>query len=375
MNLQSIKAPFAGNRQRVRFLTIACIALGLPLVPLHAQGNQERPDVAITTEAAAEAVGNLARETEVNYPVIETGNKVAKELRQGLRSGRYKQTSAKKLAALLTEDLRRLSGDPHMMVDYFVVPRAFPAANSSVDPVSDADRQLTVRLQNFGFARVERLAGNVGYIKLDRFEDPAVASPLAAAAMQLLAGTDALIIDLRTNGGGHGGMGTLLSSYFFPEPVHLSDRIGRGPADLRQYWTYAVVPGPRYLDKPVFILSGPRTFSAAEGFAYNLQGVKRARIVGEKTRGGANMVARLLLSSRFGVIMPVARVKNSVTDANWEGGLEPDISTSAALALSAAHLAALEAIAPNHRNDPLTAEIEKGIASLRSELATVRTQQ
>ena len=356
------------------FVLLAHLSLGVFPSRLAGQANKERPDVAITARDVAEAVGNLAQETEANYPVIETGNRVAKELRQGLRSGRYNETSARKLATLLTQDLRRLSSDPHMMVDYFVVPRAFPAVNSAVDPVSDADRRLTVRLQNFGFARVERLAGNVGYLKLDRFEDPAIASPIAAAAMQLLAGTDALIIDLRTNGGGYGTMGTLLSSYFFAEPVHLSDRLGRG-SDLRQYWTYAVVPGPRYLDKPVYILSGPRTFSAAEGFAYDLQGVKRAKIVGEKTRGGANMVARLLISSRFGVIMPVARVRNSVTAGNWEGGLQPDIPVSAALALSTAHLTALEAIAPNHRDDPLTAEIEKGIVSLKSELAAVRPQQ
>ena len=368
-----ITSPFEGAKRR--FLSFFAFAsLALSTCPLQGQSNQERPDVTIAGNDVAEAVGNLAKETEMNYPVIETGGSVARELRQGLRAGRYKETSAKKLAALLTQDLRRLSGDPHMMVDYFVVPRAFPAANSSVDPVGDADRRLTVRLQNFGFARVERLAGNIGYLKLDRFEDPSVASEMAAAAMQLLAGTDALIIDLRTNGGGYGTMGTLLSSYFFKEPVHLSDRLGRG-SDLRQYWTYAVVPGPRYIDKPIYILSGPRTFSAAEGFAYDLQGVKRAKIVGEKTRGGANMVARLLISSRFGVIMPVARVRNAVTAGNWEGGLQPDIPVTAALALQTAHLAALEAIAPNHRDDPLTAEIEKGIASLKSELAAVRPQQ
>ena len=347
----------------------ACLALAALTETGGAPGTQERPDVVINSDAVAEAVGNLAKETEANYPVVETGAKVAGDLRKGLTSGRYNATSAKKLASLLTQDLRRLSGDPHMMVDYFVMPRAFPPVTAVQDPVSDADRHLTLKLQNFGFARVERLPGNVGYLKLDRFEDPALASETAVAAMRFISGTDALIIDLRDNGGGYGTMGTLLSSYFFPEPVHLGDRIGRGPADLRQYWTYAVVPGPRYLGKPVYILSGPRTFSAAEGFAYDLQSQKRAMIVGEKTRGGANMSARLLLSARFGVIMPVARIRNAVTGANWEGGLRPDLPTTATLALSTAHLSALEAIAPKHRDDPLTAEIEQGIARLKSELA------
>jgi len=330
--------------------------------------------VAITAEAAAATLVNLARETDANYPLVENGNKVAKGLRQGLRSGRYRQVSAKKLATLLTEDLRRLSGDPHMLVDYFVEPRAFPPPPAgAADPTSEADQRLTLRLQNFGFARVERLPGNVGYLKLDRFAPPALAAENAAAAMQFLSGTDALIIDLRDNGGGYGTTAMLLASYFFSESVHLSDRVGRDPADLKQYWTYAVVPGPLYVGKPVYILSGPRTFSAAEGFAYDLQSVKRASIVGEKTRGGANMSARLLLSSRFGVIMPVARVRNAVTAANWEGGLRPDVSTPAALALPTAHLAALETIALNHRDDPLTAEIQNAIARLRTEL-TGRSQ-
>lgn len=360
---------------KINSLIIAGLALATGASTGIGQGNQERPDVVITADAVAQAVGNLARETEANYPVIETGAKVANDLRKGLKSGRYKETSAKKLASLLTQDLRRISGDPHMMVDYFVVPRTFPPVTATQDPLSDADRHLTLRLQNFGFARVERLSGNIGYLKLDRFEDPALASETAVAAMEFVKGTDALIIDLRDNGGGYGPMATLLSSYFFAEPVHLSDRVGRGPTDLRQYWTYAVVPGPRYLDKPVYILSGPRTFSAAEGFAYDLQSQKRAKIIGEQTRGGANMAARLLLSSRFGVIMPVARIRNAVTGTNWEGGLKPDVTTTAALSLATAHLSALEAVAPKHRDDPLTVEIEQGIARLKSELAAAPPQR
>lgn len=363
------------HAKRLARLTMGCAVFGVGASTVHGQGTQERPDVTIGSQAGAEVVRNLASEVEANYPVAETGTKVAEELRRGIGSGRYAEASAKKLAGILTQDLRRLSGDPHFSVDYFVVPRTFPAVTAGVDPVSDADQRLTLRLQNFGFARVERLSGNVGYLKLDRFELPSVSAETAAAAMQFLAGTDALIIDLRDNGGGSGTMVTLLSSYFFSEPVHLSDRLGRGPADLKQYWTYAVVPGPRYLDRPVYILSGPRTFSAAEGFAYDLQAQKRAKIFGEQTRGGANMAARLLLSSRFGVIIPVARMRNAVTAGNWEGGLKPDVVTTAALALPAAHLAALEAIAPKHKDDPLTAEIEKGIAGLKSALASVPPQQ
>jgi len=375
--MQSSKttAPFKLAALRIARFSAGCLVFGFGGAIAQAQGNDERPDVTIDMSAVSEAVSNLAKEVEANFPVADTASRIAGELRKGLGNGRYNQSSARMLASMLTADLRKLSGDPHFRVDYFVVPRKFPADTSTNDPVSDADRRLAFRLQNFGFARVERLAGNIGYLKLDRFEMPSLSTETAAAAMQFIAGTDALIIDLRENGGGYLAMATLLSSYFFAEPVHLSDRIGRARADLTQTWTYAVVPGQRYLDKPVYVLSGPRTFSAAEGFAYDLQSQKRAKIIGETTRGGANTAARLLLSSRFAVIVPNARVINVATAANWAGGLKPDVSTSASLALPTAHLAALEATAHKHKDDPLTSEIEKGIANLKSELAAVRPPQ
>ena len=352
-----------------RLLTLAlCCALVFARGTAHAQDN--RPDVVIDEAARTLAITNLAREVESTYPDVQVAARVAAEVRKAFQDGRYNLTSARALAAALTTDLRRTSGDPHMSVDYFVVARTFPSPTATDDPVSEADRHLALKLQNYGFARVERLAGNVGYLKLDRFEDPAIAGATAAAAMQFLAGTDALIIDLRDNGGGYGTMETLLASYFFAEPTHLSDRTGRNASDLWQAWTYAAVAGPRYLDRPVYVLSGPRTFSAGEALAYDLQAQKRATLIGETTRGGANTASRLLLSSRFGVIIPNARVRNSVTGTNWEGGLKPDIPVTASQALATAHQTALEAIAAKHRDDPLTTEIEKKLAALKTELAT-----
>ena len=353
-----------------RSTVLAAAALFLFTGVAAGQGSDERPDVQIDAPARTEAITNLAKEVENNYPVAAVGKTTANELRKRLKQNHFPETSAKALASKLTNELRALTGDQHFFVDYFVTPRTFPPATSVADPVSEADRTLTLRLRNFGFARAERLAGNIGYLKLDRFETPAVAGETAAAAMQFLAGTDALIIDLTENGGGYSSMVSLLASYFFRDPVHLSDISGRNVEDLRQNWTYAFVPGPRYLDKPVYILSAARTFSAAEAFAYDLQAQKRAIIVGERSRGGVSPSARLLISSRFGVIMPTSRVRNPVTGTNWEGGLKPDVASSAARARDVAHLAALETIAPRHKDDPLTSEIAEAIARLRNEVAT-----
>jgi hypothetical protein len=359
---------------RLFVVSVASLGLVAPKITA-AQNGDQRPDVVVDAAMRTEAITNLAKEVDSNYVVPKVGASIAKELRSRLKSNLYTDTSARALAAKLTADLRALSHDPHFLVDYFVVPRAFPVVTPTADPVSQADRALTSKLQNFGFAKVERLAGNIGYIKLDRFEDPAVAGPTAAAAMQFVNGTDALIIDLRDNGGGYGAMVTLLASYFFSEETHLGDISGRDPKDLRQSWTYAHVPGPRYLDKPVYILSSPKTFSAAEAFAYDLRSQKRATIVGEKTRGGANTAGRFLLSSRFAVILPIGHVTNAVTGTNWEGGLKPDILAEGERTLPGAYLAALEATAPKHRDDPLTREIEQGIAALKSQLASLPQKQ
>jgi hypothetical protein len=55
---------------------------------------------------------------------------------------------------------------------------------------------------NFGFERVEHLAGNIGHLELKAFHPPAVIGDSATAAMIFLPNTDALIIDLRQNNGG-----------------------------------------------------------------------------------------------------------------------------------------------------------------------------
>ena len=55
------------------------------------------------------------------------------------------------------------------------------------------ERQARLRAQNDGIERVERLPGNVGYLKTNFFAPAAEAAPSIAAAMTLLAHTDALI--------------------------------------------------------------------------------------------------------------------------------------------------------------------------------------
>ena len=181
--------------------------------------------------------------------------------------------------------------------------------------------------------------------------------------MRFLSRTDAMIIDLRHNKGGYGETVALLASYFLPDATALSE--SRSKDGLRQSWTSTFVPGPKYLDKPVYVLMSKRTFSAPESFAYNLQALKRVTVVGEVSRGGANPSVQLLLSDRFGAIIPLAVTRNPITNTSWEGkGVTPDLPATSDQAFDVAHLAAVRAIAPKHRDDSLTGEIEEIIKKL-----------
>ena len=145
------------------------------------------------------------------------------------------------------------------------------------------------RLDNFGIRRVERLDGNVGYLDVRRVAVPANAGPAIAAAMELVAGTYALIIDLRHNGGGSPEGVVFWCSYLFDEqPTHLNDIFHADTGETRQFWALPYVPGTRYVDRPVYVLTSSRTFSGGEDFCYTLQALGRAELIGETTGGGAH---------------------------------------------------------------------------------------
>jgi len=272
----------------------------------------------------------------------------------------------------LTEDLRSVCRDRHLGVRFFTDEEI--AQMTDVDTARSLERQVTgARHNNYGFKKIERLDGNVGYLEFTGFSGLPGAGETAIAAMNFLAYTDALIIDLRRNGGGSPAMVQLLSSYLFNESVHLNSFYIRQEDTIRQFWTQSFVEGPKLSNIPVFVLTSDYTFSAAEEFTYNLKNLERATIIGETTGGGAHPVESVIFANlNIGMHVPFGRAINPVTGTNWEGtGIEPHIKVPADSALDVAYLEALKTVSEATADEGRKFELEWTIRGLEARLNPV----
>ncbi|MFE4106821.1 S41 family peptidase [Almyronema epifaneia] len=311
--------------------------------------------------------------TQLETYVFET---VAVTLQQAIRdrlaTGNYSEIqSASQLAEILTTQLQELSGDRHLRLYYSPEPLPHLAPNTEPTPAELAQQRHLSSLRNFDFNRVERLAGNVGYLELYGFEPPEFAGETAIAAMQFLSHTYALIIDLRHNSGGSPAMVALLCSYLLPEypPLHLNDLYWRTDNKTQQWWTIPYLPSKRYLQKPVYVLTSQTTFSAAEEFTYNLKVLERITVVGETTRGGANPGVGQRINDHFWLFVPTGRAINPVTQTNWEGtGILPDVKVPSELAPKTAHLLALQKLLETQPTGSYERELRQSLYRVEREL-------
>ena len=279
-------------------------------------------------------------------------------LREHDRRGDYASLrEGQAFADRLTADLREVGHDKHLWIGY----RPDGARDEPADgpsPAELAQWRPAIARDNFAFDRVERLPGNIGYVKFRIFAYPYLAQDTAGAAMSFVAHTDALIIDLRENMGGDPEMVAFLASYLFDRPVQLNDIRYRRDNRVRQYWTLPHVPGARYGGtKPVFVLTSTATFSAAEDFAYALQTRERATVVGEPTGGGARPAREFRIGTRFTASIPYAESVSPVTGKNWEGeGVRPDVAAAPTEAMASAYRLALSELIRRHTDPAQVAE-------------------
>jgi Peptidase family S41/N-terminal domain of Peptidase_S41 in eukaryotic IRBP len=249
------------------------------------------------------------------------------------KNGDYNATTdGSAFADLLTKQIREVSRDPHLMVVYSAEP--LPPGPAATPPGAIERYHEALRQNNCTFEKVDILPHNIGYLKLNSFPDPSVCRSTAMAAMAKLNRADAIIFDLRDNGGGYPDMVSLIASYLFHRPVAWYDpRNNAGEPSLTQ----SPVPGSRLADKPVYVLTSARTISGAEQFCYNLKMLKRATLIGETTHGSAHIGRFFRLDDHFGMGIPETKPVNPYGRPDWEGtGVAPDVKISAGDALETA---------------------------------------
>ncbi len=366
-------------RFSVILITVALMFIFSYSQPLFSQPpNREQPDRQIDAQTRSQVIEKIIVTLD-EYIFPEVARKIQDDLRTQLQAEADNEiTSAAEFAETLSDRLQAISNDKHLRVFYSFKP--FPPMESGrlPSPKEQEKQRRSMAWDNFGFYKVERLPGNIGYLDFRVFLPPDVAGDTAIAALNFLSNTSALIFDIRKNGGGSPDMVALISTYLFEDqPVHLNDLIWRVRDEsgefrerIVQHWTLPYVPGARYLDKPVYVLTSNFTFSGAEEFANNLKQLKRATIVGETTGGGANPGRFEPLHDHFGIFIPTGRAVNPITQTDWEGtGVEPDLKVSAELALKTAHLAALKELLAKTTEPELVEELKQAIATVEQESA------
>ena len=298
------------------------------------------------TENHIKVIRLLSEKLRAYYIFPDVAEKICAGLQKHLDSGDYDDiTEGEFFAYALTTHMQEICQDEHLWVKWHL--ESLPDEETlRLNETWREAQQLQAKVKNYGFYRVERMAGNIGYADIRHFHRPSWGGEIAVAAMNFLANMSAIIIDLRKCSGGDPGMISLISSYFLGrEPVHLSDIYWRDDDTTNHYWTLPYVPGQTLDDKPLYLLVSKETFSAGEGFAYDMQARKRATIVGEQTDGGAHPGASYRLDEHFEVFIPIGYLTHPITKRNWEGiGVTPDVQTASEKALAVAHKMALASI-------------------------------
>jgi hypothetical protein len=249
-----------------------------------------------------------------------------------MRERDYGALEGEALCAAVNEDLLAACDDKHLRLLWHPEPIAPDDAGAGD---LEAVMRERFRRENNGVRRVELLPGGTGLVELTILPPAEIAGESFAAVFRLVEHASAMIVDLRGALGGAPDGVALFAGYLLPPRTHFVDVVERD--DTETFWTPDELPAPRYLDRPVAVLIGPRTFSGAESLAYELQARGRATIVGEPSRGGAHPSVMVALSEHVELRLPVARSVSPVTGGNWEGaGIQPDVRMPEADALEAA---------------------------------------
>jgi hypothetical protein len=324
----------------------------LAALPTHAFGHAE------TSSLTSTQIGQVVDHLQIaarDYVFPETAAKLEQEIKEH-RAHYLAISDPRKLAEELTADMRAVGHDQHLVVNF----GEELGVQKEPTPAEVEHAHAFDRANGFGLRSARRLPGNIGYIDIAYFSPDSDAGAAIASSMRLVSGTDALIIDLRQNGGGSGPTMDTLASYFVEDVTQLSGVIEKvnGKTTERQHWSTAYLEGPRYLGKPVYLLTSRHTHSAAEVLTYDLKNLRVAIVVGDRTSGEATSgTGEISLGFGFSTFIPNGQIMSPVTHGNYfQVGVQPDVAIDPENALVAAYGSALKAAKPNLDSDELKKE-------------------
>ncbi len=374
--MSRLRSPFAESRCSCRCRGIihersshakpsTLIAAALIIAHPVASARALAAEAALTPAIRSAVLEGVIARLESTYVDVEATPAIMKALRAKQESRAYAAIeNPAQLAEVVTRDLRSVNGDLHLGLRYSKDPA--PAPGRAASPFGDP------RLLNFGMGRAEILDGNVGYLEITGFPGGDYRDAVVDA-LRFLSRTDALLIDVRRNGGGASDMSHFIFSHFFGEtPVPTIDVRTRNNPEPTRRMSLGEVPGPRRPDVPLFLLISQGTGSAAEEFSFVLKNRRRARLVGRRTAGAGRMVAQVPIGHGFTASISVTRVSDPETGREWEQvGVEPDIAIDPEQALIAGHLAALKVVAAGATADASRARfLERLIETYEARLRT-----
>lgn len=278
-------------------------------------------------------IDSLCAVLKSKYVYPDKANLYISSMHANQQKGAYNGiTDARMLANTLEKELRAIHNDKHLRIVFDPMLEKditeFTVSKAGADDVRKKDSVNDAR-QNFHFRKIEILPANIAYIDITGFARfNSMAAFQLRSMLQFIANTDAVIIDLRNNLGGDGTMMKELADYFFCRKTYTGKTYNRiEDTWSKEFWGSDKKQETGLANIPVCILTSRRTFSAAEGFAYGMQSLGRASIIGDTTRGAAHLTRSFGLGNGLVAFIPFQRYEHNITGTDWEGtGVIPNLS-------------------------------------------------
>lgn len=366
----------------MRLSLVSTVALALALMGAHGTGiaqvhtpvSEAKTIQSLSSDQRDAMLDAIKAAFRKSYVFPEKMPAIIAKLDRAKADGRYNVTNPNEFAGLITSDLRDASQDGHAFLQYdpqrYAAATASPAASAGQDLVGfDA---AAARRGHHGLTELRILAGNIRYLKITGFAWVSDETGQAYDdAMRFLKGGDAIIIDLRGNGGGWPEAVQYLVSHFLKAGT-LEITFHQAGQDPVQTRVLDNLPAGRMIGKPLYVLIDQASASAAESFAYDVQQFKLGKLVGAVTAGAANNNEFVPIAPGFMLSVSIGRPVHPVSKTNWEGtGVTPDVPVAPPHALDHAHALALRTLLEEHRAPEIRADYAWALPEVEARIHAV----